>query len=137
MYVNQLAKRAGVSGDTVRYYAKIGMLKPERNADNGYQMFSARDAARLRFIRAAKSLGYTLNDIRAMFDDAEHGTSPCPRVRELLTLHLKQTEQRLAELTVLHDKMKRALEAWDHMPDSDPTGDSVCLLIESLGDGGS
>lgn len=134
MYVTELAKNTGVSADTVRYYSKIGMLKPERDADNGYQVYSGKDARRLRFIRAAKSLGFTLADIRAFFDDAEHGESPCPRVRALIEHRIEETERRLAELTGLHKKMVQALAAWQQMPDSHPTGDSVCALIESLED---
>lgn len=132
MYVTELAKQAGVSADTVRYYSKIGMLKPTRNADNGYQLYGVTDLRRLRFVRAAKNLGYTLSDIRAMFADAEHGDSPCPRVRAVIEQRIQETEARLAELTALHAKMKHALEVWAELPDSQPTGDSVCALIESL-----
>ena len=134
MYVTELANKAGVSADTVRYYSKIGMLIPTRNSDNGYQLYGAKDLRRLRFIRAAKNLGYTLSDIRAMFIDAEHGDSPCPRVRAVIEQRIQETETRLAELTALHAKMKHALAAWAELPDSQPTGDSVCALIESLQD---
>ncbi|MCH9674361.1 MAG: MerR family DNA-binding protein [Gammaproteobacteria bacterium] len=134
MYVTELSNQAAVSPDTVRYYSKIGMLKPTRNADNGYQVYGHKDVRRLRFIRAAKSLGYTLADIRAMFADADHGDSPCPRVRAVIEKRIHETEVHLAELTALHAKMKHALEAWRVLPDSAPSGDSVCALIESLQD---
>ena len=132
MYVTELARKAQISPDTVRYYSKIGMLKPGRNEDNGYQMYGNRDVRRLRFIRAAKGLGYTLSDIRAIFADADRGESPCPRVRALIERHIKETEARLAELTSLHSKMQQALVAWDCMEDSQPSSESVCALIETL-----
>ena len=134
MYVTELARSTGVSPDTVRYYSKIGMLKPTRDPTNGYQVYGGTDARRLRFIRAAKSLGFTLADIRAFFDDAEHGESPCPRVRAMIERRIEETENRLAELNALHTKMVQALAAWQQMPDSHPSGDSVCALIESLDD---
>lgn len=134
MYVTELAKTTGVSPDTVRYYSKIGMLKPQRNTENSYQVYGAKDARRLRFIRAAKSLGYTLRDIREIFADADRGESPCPRVRAVIERHIKETGARMADLTALHHKMEQALEAWQRMPDSHPNGESVCRLIESLGD---
>lgn len=134
MYVTDLANKTGVPPDTVRYYSKIGMLKPARNAENHYQVYGANDARRLRFIRAAKTLGFTLADIRAFFDDAEHGDSPCPRVRALINRHIAETETRLAELTALHTKMVQAIAVWEQMPDAEPTGDSVCALIDSLED---
>lgn len=132
MYAMELAKSAEVSPDTVRYYTKIGMLKPERNTENGYHVYGRTDAQRLRFIRAAKSLGYTLADIREIFSDAARGDSPCPRVRALIERNIAVTEKRLKELTALHQKMEQAVRTWRTMPDSHPTGDSVCALIESL-----
>ncbi len=134
MYVTGLARSTGVSPDTVRYYAKIGLLKPQRDPDNAYQVYGDRDVRRLRFIRAAKSVGFTLADIRAFFDDAERSKSPCPRVRALVERRIEETERRLAELTTLLQTMVQAVEAWEGMPDSYPTGDSVCALIESLED---
>jgi len=133
MYVTELARKTGISPDTVRYYSKTAMLNPRRNEDNGYQVYGNSDVRRLRFIRAAKSLGYTLSDIREIFADAEHGQSPCPRARALIERHIKETEARLAELTTLHEKMQQALKAWECMEDSEPTGESVCALIETLG----
>lgn len=134
MYAAELAKNAGVSSDTVRYYTKIGMLKPRRNEHNDYNVYNIKDARRLRFIRAAKSLGYTLADIREIFADADRGDSPCPRVRTLIERNIEDTEKRLQELTALHEKMEQAVAVWRTMPDSHPTGDSVCALIESLDD---
>lgn len=134
MYVTELAANMGISPDTVRYYSKIGMLKPTRHPDNAYQVYVGKDASRLRFIRAAKGLGFTLADIRAFFDDAEHGASPCPRVRSLIECRINETERRLAELTSLHEKMRQAVAVWHRIPDSHPTGDTVCALIESLED---
>lgn len=133
MYVTELARKSGISPDTVRYYSKIGMLNPTRNVDNGYQVYGNSDFRRIRFIRAAKGLGYTLSDIRAIFSDADQGESPCPRVRALIERHIKETEARLEELTLLHTKMQQALEVWECMEDSEPTGNSVCALIETLG----
>lgn len=134
MYVTEIARRSGVSADTVRYYSKIGMLKPGTNENNGYHTYGNRDVRRLRFIRAAKALGFTLSEIRKIFSDAESGQSPCPRVRALIEKHIEETEARLAELTVLRQKMQQALQAWKHMQDQEPTGDSVCALIEALED---
>ena len=134
MFATNLANKAGVSPDTVRYYTRIKMLKPERNPDNGYRIYKKADVRRLRFILAARSLGFTLNDIKAIFADAEQGESPCPRVRSLLEQRMTDAERKLRELNELHTKMEAALASWSHLPDSHPTGDSVCTLIESIND---
>ena len=132
MFATTLANKAGVSPDTVRYYTRIEMLKPDRNPDNGYRVYKKADVRRLRFILAARSLGFTLKDIKGIFSDAEQGESPCPRVRSLLELRMADAERRLRELNELHAKMETALASWSHLPDSHPTGDSVCTLIESI-----
>lgn len=134
MYVTELAKSTGIAPDTIRYYTKIGLLKPARDPENSYHVFNASDGDRLKFIRAAKGLGYTLSDIRKIFADANSGQSACPRARALIEKHLKETDERLAELTALRERMAGALAAWEKLPDSQPTGDSVCALIESLSD---
>lgn len=133
MYAAELARRAGVAPGTVRYYGKIGMLHPEQNASNSYYEYSRQDLERLRFIRAAKSLGFTLTDIRAMFRDAERGESPCPRARTVIERRLAETERKIAELQALQNQMKSAIDQWTQLPDSQPNGDSVCALIEMVG----
>jgi MerR family Zn(II)-responsive transcriptional regulator of zntA len=130
MYVTELAKQSGVAPDTIRYYTKIGLLKPARHPDNQYHVYTARDRSRLRFVRAAKALGYTLTDIRKLFADAGKGNSACPRARALIEKHIRDIEARVADLTALHERMVAALGEWQALPDAAPTADSVCALIE-------
>ena len=134
MYVTDLATAPGIAPDTLRYYTKIGLLKPARDPENRYHVFNTSDGDRLKFIRAAKGLGYTLSDIRKIFADANSDQSACPRARALIEKHLKETDERLAELTALRERMASALSAWEKLPDSQPTSESVCALIESLSD---
>jgi DNA-binding transcriptional MerR regulator len=130
MYVTELAKQTGVAPDTIRYYTKIGLLNPDRHPDNRYHVYTSRDRSRLRFVRAAKALGYTLTDIRKLFADAGKGNSACPRARALIEKHIRDIEERLADLTALHERMVAALGEWQALPDASPTADSVCALIE-------
>ena len=131
MTVKTLAKRAEVTTDSVRYYVRIGLLTPDRNAHNGYQLFSDTDVRRVRFIRQAKLLGYTLNDIREIFHHSAQGQSPCHRVRELMEQRIGLNRQRVAELNALLRRMETALRHWQDMPNNVPNGDSICHLIES------
>ncbi len=64
MIVNELAKQTGLAPQVIRYYARVGLLDPERNSENGYRLFKASDIWRLRFIREAKDLGFTLSEIK-------------------------------------------------------------------------
>ncbi|MEA2079461.1 MAG: MerR family transcriptional regulator [Pseudomonadota bacterium] len=130
--VTELARRSGTTPHAVRYYTRRGLLRPERNPDNGYRLYKYREVAWLRFIRQAKRLGYTLNEIREIMHDSEQGKSPCPRVREILLQRIDENRQQLEELMALQTRMEQALEQWAAMPDGVPDGISVCHLIESF-----
>jgi len=130
--VSDLAKSAGVPAHVVRYYTRAGLLKPRRDRDNRYRLYSDADVSRLRFIRRAKLLGFTLGDIGQILRDADRKRSPCPKTRTIIATRLDESEGRLAALVELQSRMKRAIKVWRKMPDAVPTGDSICYLIEAV-----
>jgi len=132
MMVNQLARRAATPPHVVRYYSRIGLLRPLRDPENGYKRFDISDIGRLRFIRRAKSLGFTLSEIAEILDHASHGESPCPRVREIISARIEDNRRQLEEMTALQSRMESALEQWESMPDANPDGHTLCHLIESI-----
>jgi len=131
MKVIDLARRAGETPEVVRYYTRIGLLNPARNPGNGYKRFVDADLVRLRFIRQAKALGFTLAEIAEILDHARGGGSPCPKVREIIERRIEENRHRLEELTRLQQRMESALERWRGLPDGVPDGHTVCHLIES------
>lgn len=130
--VSELAKKTEVPIFTVRHYTRIGLLKPLRNKQNGYKMYQFSDTTRLRFIIAAKDLGFTLNEISEILDEAKHGNSPCPMVRDIVKKRLEENKKKIRELKNLQKKMETALSDWSQMQDSMPNGESVCNLIETV-----
>lgn len=130
--VSELANRSGATPHAVRYYTRMGLLRPERNPVNGYHLYKPREIAWLRFVRQAKRLGYTLNEIKAIMHDADEGHSPCPRVREILERRIVENRRQLEELMGLQTRMEQALLEWADKPDGVPDGHSVCHLIESF-----
>lgn len=128
--VNGLARAAAVPPHVVRYYTRIGLLRAQRNPDNGYKLFNGAHLHRLRFIRQAQELGYTLAEIRHILNDADKGESPCPLVRKILEQRLEENRRRVRELIELQHRIERALKAWKRMPDGTPDGHTVCHLIE-------
>ncbi len=130
--VHELARASRLPSDTVRYYARIGLIKPVGRQANGYKQFVAQDVHRLHFIRQAKRLGFTLTEIRGILDDAGRGSSPCPKVREIITQRIEETRRQVAELVSLQKRMEDALEVWEAMPNRMPDGHTVCHLIESI-----
>jgi DNA-binding transcriptional MerR regulator len=130
--VNTLAKQSDVPLDTIRYYTRIGLLRPSRNPQNGYKVYQSSDATRVRFIRAAKDLGFTLAEITQILDEAKHGNSPCPLVREIIVRHIEENRRKIKEMQKMQKKMQSALKDWENLQDSMPDGTSVCHLIESV-----
>ncbi len=130
MRVIELARSAGVTADAVRYYARVGLLSPKRNAVNGYREFSAGDVKRLWFIKRAQSLGFSLTEIETIIGQARQHKSPCPMARDIIQKHLEQTGGELEQLILLRDRMKKAARRWKRMPNRVPYGDEICRLIE-------
>ncbi len=127
-----LAKRADVPLFTVRYYTRIGLLKPSRDLRNGYKMYKASDRDRLKFIASAKELGFTLNEIEEILGHAVHGDSPCPMVRDVVEKRIEENKAKIRELKHLQKRLESAAAMWQTMKNSEPDGHSVCQLIESF-----
>jgi len=130
--VTELARRSDTTQHAVRYYTRMGLLRPERDPNNDYRLYHQREINWLRFVQQAKQLGYTLAEIREIMHDADHKQSPCPRVREILQCRIKENRKKLEELMDLQKRMESAILHWKDMPDGIPDGHSVCHLIESF-----
>ena len=98
MKVNELARQAKVPAHVVRYYARIGLLKPQRNPENHYREFSGADIRRLHFIRCVQSLGYSLHEIAAMLQRLETGQASWGWLQGLLEAKHHDAIQALARL---------------------------------------
>jgi len=127
-----LAKKTNLPIYTVRHYTRIGLLQPSRNTTNNYKLYKPTDAARLKFIVAAKNLGFTLAEITDILNKAEHGKSPCPSVRKIIVHHIEENRRKIKEMQKMQKKMENALKDWEGLRDSMPNGTSVCRLIESV-----
>ncbi|HMQ04362.1 MAG: MerR family transcriptional regulator [Acidobacteria bacterium] len=134
MQTAELAKQAGVTVHAVRHYADIGLLNPVRNTKNGYFIYGQNDAVTMRFIKKAKSLGYSLKEIALIIGEARKGESPCPLVRRLVDKRIVENRKKIRFLKEAQQKMERARVAWLALKDGIPNGDSVCHLIESISD---
>lgn len=130
--VNQLAIQSNAPAHVVRYYARIGLIQPTTQQQNGYRLFASQDATRLRFIRMAKLLGFTLNEIKQITQHADSAESPCEEVRKIIQNRILENRAKINEMMKLQARMEMALAQWKLMPDGVPDGSSVCHLIESF-----
>lgn len=131
MKVKEIAQKAGVSPELVRYYARIGLLKHAGSDKSGYRRFSAAHLNTLRFILRAKQLGFALSEIGEILRMAHRGKTPCPMVRDIVKRRVKDNKVDLKALRSLQARMETALAKWKHMPDGVPDGHAICVLIES------
>ena len=131
MIVTQVAAKTGVSPYAIRYYTRIKLLTPARQFGNRYRRFTDADVKRLSFIRKAQKLGFTLKEIRNIFEKSRAGQTPCPLVREIVQRRVVENSKRLEEVVALQRNMERALRRWKKMPDHAPDGDAICQLIET------
>ena len=132
MTVAEVEAATGVSADAIRWYVRKGILKPRRNARNRYYEFGAVDLRELRFIGRAKSLGFTLAEVRDVLAMSRRHESPCPTVREIVKRRVIEVAARLEALQAMDRQMRRALRIWKRMPDGVPRGGEVCRLVEAL-----
>ncbi|SBS31397.1 HTH-type transcriptional regulator ZntR [Marinomonas aquimarina] len=130
MKVSELAKKAQVTPETVRHYTREGLIKAQRNPNNGYQEYNHEALKKLQFIQQARELGFSLKQISDIFAQSDLGDSPCPMVRDLLRQKVPETKRQIAQLQAHLHKMEAALAAWEEMEDGVPNGHSICCLIE-------
>ncbi|HVL74480.1 MAG TPA: Cd(II)/Pb(II)-responsive transcriptional regulator [Noviherbaspirillum sp.] len=106
MKIGELAKATGCEVETIRYYEREGLLPaPPRSAAN-YRSYGPQHAERLMFIRHCRSLGMSLDDIRALQRVQAHPGSACDAVDQMLDRKLQETKTRIEELQRLEQQLQ-------------------------------
>lgn len=123
--IGELSRRTRCNIETIRYYERIGLL-PKAARRGRYRSFGAADVARLHFVRRARELGFTLDEIRALLGIATADDVSCDNARDIATVHLQQVRARIADLRRMERVLAstvRACSAGDHVG---------CPLINTL-----
>jgi len=130
MTVGVAAAAAGVSAKAVRLWERKGLLPPARRTEADYRLFTDDDVAVLSFIRQAKALDLTLDEIKDVLDLQRGGGTPCGRVTQLLDAHIADVDRTLADLRQLRRTLTTARSA---ARESQRRGDAavVCRIIET------
>ena len=108
--IGRLAAASGVSRDTVRYYERLKLLPRPGRTRSGYRVFSEDDIQRVRFIKAAQTIGLSLAEIKELLPVGKAGVAECRRVRDALTAKLQQVDKRLAEILALKAALTDSLK---------------------------
>ena len=110
---SELAKLAGVSTDTLRYYERKGVLNRPGRSTNGYRQYPAAALQRVQLIRRAVAVGFTLDELANILRVRDHGGAPCHEVRALAASKLSQVETQLKDLVAFRDELRNTLKVWD------------------------
>lgn len=133
MRIGELAAHFSLNPKTIRYYETIGLLPKAGRNGAGYRTYDEQDRLRLSFIRRAKRLSFSLNDIRALLRLQQAGSPPCEQVLDLLEQKLHLLDQQIAELQAFRAILASLQADWTTQEgDSHVTTSpaSICPLIE-------
>lgn len=125
MTIGRLAKAAGVHVETIRYYQRRGLLEEPRRPVGGVRRYGESDALRLRFIKRAQEIGFTLSEIQELL--RLERTPDCGRARKLASARLADVEAKLADLARIRNTLRTLVRAC--AAGRDPRG---CPIVESL-----
>jgi MerR family transcriptional regulator, copper efflux regulator len=109
----ELAELAGVSRDTLRHYERKGVLPRPLRGHNGYRKYPPEALQRVRLVRRALSVGFTLDELAKVLKVRDAGGAPCEEVRKLATQKLLNVQDQLRELTQLRNDLQETLKDWD------------------------
>jgi DNA-binding transcriptional MerR regulator len=133
MRAGELARACGVSTDTLRHYERVGVLAKPLRTPAGYRQYPAEALVRVRLVRRALAIGFSLAELARILRTRERGGAPCREVRALAAGKLAELERQLTEMTALRDHLLRLVAEWDKRLDATPAGMRAGLL-EALGD---
>ena len=130
MNIGQAAKHSGLSAKMIRYYESIGLLQPAGRGDNGYRRYHPNDLHRLAFIRRARDLGFSLEEVGKLLTLWQDRQRASADVKALAGAHVAELNRKIAELTSLRDTLQELVETCqgDHRPD--------CPILHDLESGG-
>lgn len=107
--IGELATAAETPAATIRYYEKIGLLTLPPRTSGNYRRYGADDLARLTFVRRARDIGFSIDQVRNLLDLSDHREQDCCTVDMLTQQHLATIEQKIADLTALKQQLSLLL----------------------------
>ncbi len=127
MRIGQVARRTGLSVATIRFYERLGLVPEIPRSSAGYRQFDGELIRRLRFVRRARALGFTLEEIRALLELRLDDSATTADVRQRAGARLDDIEARIADLERMRDTLRELTRTCSR---DGPTRE--CPILEAL-----
>ena len=109
--IGDLSRETGIKVVTIRYFERAGLLPAPARSDSGQRLYGAEAVARLRFVRRARDLGFSHDQIRGLINLPQRRGADCSDVDAIAAQHLADVEQRIADLEELASELRATLAA--------------------------
>lgn len=127
MRSSEVAERAGVNVQTLRYYERRGLLAEPPRSPSGYRAYPSGAVALVRFVKRAQEHGFTLDEIEELLHLADGGPDDCQAARDLAQARMAQLADKIADLQRMQRSLTELVDTCDL-----PRIDRCCPLIEAL-----
>lgn len=127
--IGQVATQAGVTTKALRYYERVGLLPETNRTASGYRDYPDAVFDRLRFIRAAQSVGLTLGEIRGVIGFRDQGSPPCAHVLDLIEGRAADLDRRIGELAKLRDELRHLATRGRALSPDACSPDLICHIL--------
>lgn len=129
-FIGRVARTAGVSVQTVRFYERLGLLPGAQRTPAGYRIYGTEAVDRLQFVKQAQELGFSLDEVREILRLRYEGRSPCNCVSKLLQQKLEKIEHDIKQLVRFRRDLRKTLARSKKLPHLPHTASSICPLIQ-------
>jgi Cu(I)-responsive transcriptional regulator len=109
MRIGELGEATGTKVETIRYYEQTGLLPPPKRTSANYRLYNSHHLARLSFVRRARDLGFSIDQVRALLDLSDDHDSDCCTVDAIATAHLREVDRKIADLRALRRELAQMI----------------------------
>ncbi len=110
MNIGEAARASSLPAKTIRYYEEIGLIAPAGRSDGNYRVYNDREVQTLRFIRRARSLGFSVGEVAELLDLWRDRRRSSRQVRALASRHLRDIDGKIAALETMRDTLNELIE---------------------------
>lgn len=107
--IGSLSKRTGSNIETIRYYERVGLLPAPARSPGGYRLYGTEHLKQLTFIRRARALGFSIDEVRTLLKLADERRRPCAEVRVVAAAHLEDVRARIADLKAMERVLRETV----------------------------